>query len=92
MVAMTKKITIESVVYFETVAVNSKEAESLAKEHLKEMDNDLSPWIEEAKVSLEHKEYKVSNSKVKSVGESSNYHSSSECKICKKHENSKGVK
>lgn len=93
MVAMTKKITVESVLYFETLASNSKEAEFLAKKHLKETNSEEeSPWIEEAKLSLEHKEYKISKSKVKSVGESSNYHSSSECKICKTHENSKGVK
>jgi hypothetical protein len=90
MVAMTKKFTIETTVYFETVASSSEEAEIHAREHLNETSGaKYDEWLEEARVSLDHKEYEVSKAKVKCVGPSSDYHSAEECKICRDHRDGK---
>lgn len=78
MVAVKRKVTVDAVVYAEVVATSEKEAVKLSKK-IKIKDED---FIEEAKVSLNCSEGKMSKSKYEGCGRANQYHSANECKIC----------
>jgi hypothetical protein len=86
MIAITRQIVIKPTVYAEVVAESADDALAQVKSDpgafFKNTDIKKS-FLDEAAADLKNQDCEISELKFTSVGRANQYHSSSECEICK---------